>query len=235
MILAEIGRALGQIGDPAFRRVLALGLGLTVALLVAACIAAAALAGWLVPDTLSLPVIGDVGAGVGALASSLSVVAVLALSVVLMVPVASAFTGIFLDTVAAAVEARHYPHLPPARSVPIAVALSDSLRFLGLMLVANLLALVLYLAIPPAAPLIFWGLNGFLLGREYFQLVAIRRLDRVAAQQLRRRHAGQIWIAGALMAIPLTVPIVNLAVPIVGAASFTHLFHRLAGPTAGAR
>jgi uncharacterized protein involved in cysteine biosynthesis len=52
------------------------------------------------------------------------------------------------------------------------------------------------------------------------------------ARQLRRRHGWQIWLAGALMAIPLTIPVVNLVVPILGAATFTHLFHRLAGTPA---
>ena len=31
------------------------------------------------------------------------------------------------------------------------------------------------------------------------------------------------------MAAPLTVPILNLVVPVLGAATFTHLFHRLEG------
>jgi uncharacterized protein involved in cysteine biosynthesis len=97
------------------------------------------------------------------------------------------------------------------------------------MIVANLLAMVLYLVFPPFAPIIFWALNGFLLGREYFQLVAIRRVKEPEAKRLRRRFAGQIWLAGCLMAVPLTVPVVNLVVPIIGAATFTHLFHRLTG------
>jgi uncharacterized protein involved in cysteine biosynthesis len=79
----------------------------------------------------------------------------------------------------------------------------------------------------PLAPIIFWGLNGFLLGREYFTLAAIRRVGRTKAKQLRRRHVGRIWLAGALMAVPLSVPLVNLLIPILGAATFTHLFHAL--------
>ncbi len=228
-MLGDIARALGQIGDPTFRRVLILGIGLTVGLLIAACFGAAWLAAALLPDQLRLPLIGPIG-DLGAVASGLSVLAVLALSTVLMVPVASAFTGIFLDQVADAVEARHYPNLGPAPSAPLATVIVDSLRFLALMLVANLLAFLLYVLMPPAAPLIFWGLNGFLLGREYFQLVAIRRLGPAGARRMRRRHGAEIWALGCLMAVPLTVPLVNLAVPIIGAASFTHLYHRLAGP-----
>mgnify|MGYP007061007021 CR=1 FL=1 len=77
-------------------------------------------------------------------------------------------------------------------------------------------------------------LNGFLLGREYFMLVAMRRLGRPGAVQLRRRHPVAIWVAGTLMAAPLSVPVVNLLVPVLGAATFTHLFHRLNARAAGA-
>lgn len=230
MILTDISRAIGQIGDPAFRRVLFLGLGLTLLLLVGSAFGAGWLVAALIPESVSLPWVGEIGF-LDNIASGLSVLGVLALSVVLMVPVASAFTGLFLDDVADAVEARYYPGDGPARRQPFLSAVADTFRFLGVMIVANLCALVLYLIFAPLAPLIFWGLNGFLLGREYFQLVAIRRMDEVAVRKLRRRYSGQIWLAGALMAIPLTVPILNLIVPIIGAAAFTHLVHRLSRKT----
>ena len=150
----------------------------------------------------------------------------MALSVFLMVPVASAFTGLFLEEVAEAVEARHYAHLPVAPRTPFTTGVKESVSFLGVLLLANACALVLYVFFAPFAPFIFWGLNGFLLGREYFQMAAVRREGREGARALRRRHWFEIWAAGALMAIPLTVPVVNLLVPVLGAATFTHLYHR---------
>jgi CysZ protein len=48
-----------------------------------------------------------------------------------MVPVASAFISMFLETIAAAVERKHYPNLPPARSIGIVEGLVDALKFLG--------------------------------------------------------------------------------------------------------
>ena len=83
--------------------------------------------------------------------------------------------------------------------------------------------------VPPLAPFVFWLVNGFLLGREYFALVARRRLGPEAAAELGRRHAGRIWLAGTAMAVPLSVPVLNLVVPILGVAVFTHQFHRMAG------
>jgi uncharacterized protein involved in cysteine biosynthesis len=181
---------------------------------------------WATPESASLPIIGEVR-WLDDLVSWGSLALMAIFSIFLMVPVASAITSMFLDEVAQAVEDKHYPELPPASPVPFGDALRDTLNFLGVLLAANILALFLYVLFAPLAPIIFWGLNGFLLGREYFTLAAIRRVGRTKAKQLRRRHVGRIWLAGALMAVPLSVPLVNLLIPILGAATFTHLFHAL--------
>lgn len=226
MIIGDFLKALGQLPDARFRRVLFLGIGLTFLLLFAVYAIVVFAVSIFAPDVVTLPIIGEV-TWVKSVISWGSIFLMFGLSVFLMVPVASAFTSMFLDQVADAVEDRHYPTLPPVQPVPLADALRDTLSFLGILIAANLAALVLYIFFAPFAPLIFWGLNGFLLGREYFQLVAMRRMDRVAAQAMWRDNLGTVWLAGGLMAVPLTVPLVNLFVPILGAATFTHLFHRL--------
>jgi uncharacterized protein involved in cysteine biosynthesis len=91
----------------------------------------------------------------------------------------------------------------------------------------NLVAMIFYLLSGPFAPLVFWAVNGYLFGREYFELVALRRMGAVDMRRLRRRHGLRIWLAGTLMAVPLSIPVLNLLVPVVGVAAMTHLFHRL--------
>jgi CysZ protein len=226
MIFTALAKAIGQIGDRAFLGVLLRALGLTILLLAGVVWLLAAGMGWLLPDSLTLPLIGEI-TWVDDAAAGVGVVAGLVLSVVAMVPVASLFVGLFLDEVAGAVEARHYPHLPRIGGAPFWAGLRDALRFLGVVVVANLLALILYVIFVPLAPLIFWSLNGFLLGREYFQLVALRRVPEAEARRLRRRHGLTIFLAGLMMAVPLTVPVLGLIVPILGVAVFTHLFHGL--------
>jgi uncharacterized protein involved in cysteine biosynthesis len=226
-LLVDLGRALGQLGDPRFLRVLLRAVALTIAALAALFWAVMAGLGWLLPESVTLPWLGTVGF-LDNLASWAAVGLMLVLSVVLMVPVAAAVVGFFLDDVAAAVEARHYPALPPARDPGLGAQVADALRFFGLVVVVNLAALAIYLAVAPLAPFVFWLVNGFLLGREYFQLVAMRRLGPVGAAALRRRHVWRIWAAGTAMAVPLSVPLLNLLVPIVGVAVFTHQFHRVA-------
>lgn len=110
-IAASFFAALGQIGDPSFARVLALGIGLTVALLAGFTAIMLWTLDRFVPEAFTLPLIGTVG-WLDNLASGASVLAILVLSVFVMVPVASAFSSFFLDDVTDAVEAKHYPDLP---------------------------------------------------------------------------------------------------------------------------
>ncbi|WP_132950619.1 EI24 domain-containing protein [Rhodovulum bhavnagarense] len=227
MILSAFRKTLGQIGDRAFRRVLFVGLGLTALLLALVYALVFFLVGWLLPDTLSLPWIGQV-TWVDELLSGASLLLMMVLSVFLMVPVASAFIGIFLDDVAEAVERRHYPGLPRVAPVPVLDQLRDAAGFLAVVIGVNLVTLVLYFIVGPFAPLLFWAVNGALLGREYFQMAAMRRVGRKQATALRRRHRLTVFVAGALMAVPLSLPLVNLVIPILGAAVFTHLYHALA-------
>ncbi len=225
-MLGDFFRALGQLGDRRFRSVLWRGIGLTLALLVAVYVLVLNAIRVFVPDQVTLPWIGPVG-GIDAVLSWGSIPVILLASVFLMVPVASAFTGFFLEDVAEAVEDRHYPALPAITPVPFLTTVLDSMVFFGVLVLANLLALTIYPFAGPLAPVVFWVVNGYLLGREYFTMVAMRRVGRAGARMLRRRHAAEIWLAGTLMAAPLSVPLVNLLIPVLGIATFTHLFHRL--------
>lgn len=227
MILRSFLLALGQIGDPRFRKVLFLGIGLTIVLLIAVYAGFLWIINALVGEEATVPLLGEV-TWMGDLLSVSSFLFMMVLSVFLMVPVASAITSMFLDEVAQAVEDKHYPALPPVPGVPFWDGLRDTVNFLGVLVLANILALFLYVLFTPLAPFIFWGLNGFLLGREYFTLAAMRRLGRERARELRAKHTATIWLAGTLMAVPLSVPLINLIIPIIGAATFTHIYHALA-------
>ena len=224
MIFSSIADAIAQLSDPRFRSVLIKGVGLTLGLLAAAYAIIFFAIQLLFPESITLPFIGEI-TFVDTLLSWASVVLMLGLSVFLMVPVASAFTGLFLEDVADAVEDRHYPDVETAPRVGIPEGLREGASFLIVLILANIAALVLYFT--PLAPFVFYGLNGFLLGREYFRLIAVRRIGREGAKKAFRANLVTIWAAGALMAIPLTIPVLNLLIPVVGAAAFTHLYHRI--------
>lgn len=228
MILASYLKAWGDLLRPGALKIVAIGVALSLGLLIAIYVAMVWLIGWVIPDTLTLPLIGPVG-HIDAALSIFSAGIMLIASVFLMVPVASAFTGFFLEDVAEMVEDVHYPTLPPVRKLTLAENLGDTLRFFGVIVAANLIALAIYPFVIPLAPFLFFGLNGYLLGREYFQMAALRRMERDAALELYQRNKITVWAAGALMAVPLSIPLLNLFVPVLGAAGFTHLFHAITG------
>ncbi|AKS46898.1 Uncharacterized protein involved in cysteine biosynthesis [Octadecabacter temperatus] len=227
MIFTDFLKALGQMDDRAFRRVLFLGLGLTVALLVGVYAAWLALVGNFTAGPITLPFVGEV-TWIGSLLGWGGLGVIILASIFLMIPVASAITSFFLEDVADAVEAKHYPDLMPAPKVPFSEAIIDTITFFGFLIGANLLAIIAYGFLPFFAVPIFFLLNGYLLGREYFTVAALRREGRVRAKQMARAHRAEIWMAGVLMAIPLVIPLMNLFIPILGAATFTHLYHRIA-------
>ncbi|MDO8327148.1 MAG: EI24 domain-containing protein [Cypionkella sp.] len=225
-MFSSFAKALGQLSDPRFLRVVLFGIALAVALLIGVYAGFLWLIETFSPGTVEIPLIGPVG-GLDTLLGWGSALLMLGLSVFLMMPVASAFSGLFLEDVASAVEDRHYPGLPAVARISLLDNLIDTANFVGLMIAVNVVALLLYAVSGPFIPLVFWGLNGLLLGREYFTLTATRRIGRTAAKALRRRHWGKIWIAGTLMAAPLSIPLINLIIPVLGVATFTHLFHTL--------
>ncbi|MDA8996354.1 EI24 domain-containing protein [Planktomarina temperata] len=226
MILSDFLKSIAQFGDPKFRRVLWRGLGLTIVLLVAACLLVNFGINQLLSSAWAANLIGD-QSWLGALINIGGVLFTIALSIWLMVPVTSAIIALFLDEVAQAVEARHYPHLPKQTATKLQDQILVGIRFLGILLLANVGALILSMIVPLLAPFVFWATNGYLMGREYFQMAAMRRMPRAQAQELYQRHQGSIWTAGILMAIPMSIPLVGLFIPILGAATFTHQFERL--------
>ena len=226
MILSDFLKSIAQFDDPKFRRVLWRGLGLTIVLLIAACLLVNFGINQLLSSAWAANLIGD-QSWLGALINIGGVLFTIALSIWLMVPVTSAIIALFLDEVAQAVEARHYPHLPKQTATKLQDQILVGIRFLAILLLANVGALILSMIVPLLAPFVFWATNGYLLGREYFQMAAMRRMPRAQAQELYQRHQGSIWTAGILMAIPMSIPLVGLFIPILGAATFTHQFERL--------
>lgn len=144
-------------------------------------------------------------------------------------PVAiSLLIGLFLDAVARAVEARHYPDLPKAKGVGLIAGLMATLRFLGKAVLLNALLLV-FLLVPlfsPLYPFAWTAAHAYLLGREYFEMVALRRLDVHATHVLRRRHRLQIVAGGFAAVLLFALPVVNLIAPVVVTMAMVHALER---------
>jgi len=137
--------------------------------------------------------------------------------------------GLYSEAIILAVERHYYPNLatpPPARQM---ANLWSGIRLALIGLVLNIVALPLYLLFPGLNLVLFLGLNGYLLGREYFDVVALRRVDWRAAQRLWREHRMTFILSGVVVAGLFALPVVNLVAPIIGLAAAVHLVERLRG------
>lgn len=220
MFLKAALKALRQLPDPGFRRVLLRALLLTLGLL----IGFGALAWW------GLSVLATIEIGwLDLVVELLLALGLLIGAVFLIFPVAALLIGLLLDEVAERVEARHYPNDPPGQELSWWKSLATALRFMLVVIGVNLLLLPLYFLLPGVNVMVFYLANGYLLGREYFELVAYRHLPEVAVHRLRRRSRARLLLAGLIIAIPLSVPIVNLLVPLFATAFMVHVFKALAG------
>ena len=138
--------------------------------------------------------------------------------------------GLYSEAIICAVERRHYPNLAtPPKSRQMA-NLWSGIRLALTGLVLNIVALPLYLLFPGLNLVLFLGLNGYLLGREYFDVVALRRVDWRTAQRLWRSHRMTFFLTGVVVAGLFALPVVNLVAPIIGLAAAVHLVERFRGP-----
>jgi len=231
-MIAHFMKAVAQLDDPKLRQVLWMSILLSLVLFVALWIGL-----WGLATVLPLGAVPGVnwlmetlGAAFDWLAGFLFAGMLLLFTLMLFPAVITVIVGFFLDRVADAVEARHYPALPEARTISLSETVLSTARFALVTLLVNLIALpfyILLLFIPPMNLVLFYLVNGYLISREYFELVAWRRLDPAAAARLRRSHRGRLQFAGVLLALLMTIPLVNLLTPVVGTAFMVHVFHHL--------
>lgn len=217
MLASALSRTATQIVSPPFRFVLWKSLGLTLVLFVAL---------WFALEALAMPFLGPVLGPYPWVATALGWLLGAGLVVgagFLLAPVSSVFAGLFLDEIAETVERTFYAADPPGRALPLARSLAIAGKFLGLVIAANLVALVLVLVLGLGV-IVFFVVNGYLLGREYFQFAALRHVDRTTADRLRGENEGTVFLGGLMIAALLAVPLANLLTPLFAAALMVHVW-----------
>lgn len=219
-MFTAFSRAMGQLGDPRVRRVLWISLAATIivyGLLIGGV-------SWLMFGTNILTGLP----GWEAVIDWAAVVIVPIVALFLFPAVITAVLGFFLEDVADAVEDKWYPELPAPRDVSVGEALWAAGRFALVAVGLNLLILPLYL-FPVLGQVAFYAVNGYLIGREYFELVMLRRLTGEQVTALRKVHGVRLWMTGALTAFLLTIPFVNIIAPVLGTAAMVHIARRIGG------
>lgn len=149
----------------------------------------------------------------------------------MLFPVAAvAVISLFLDSICEAVEQRHYPHRANPRSQPLLEAIFGAIKFLAITIALNLAALPVYLLLIwflGTGAFLFLIVNGYLVSREFFEMVAARRMAPGPAKRLRRAHRLRLILFGMLSVFLMSVPLVNLVAPVLAAAAMVHFYEKL--------
>jgi CysZ protein len=207
--------------SPPFRAVFLKTLGLTVLALVALWFGLTSLVEWLALPWLQalLPGIPSWAGWLGGIIAAIALAFGMAL---LIAPVTAVIAGLFLDDVAEVVERTDYPRDPVGRPMPALRSLVLAIKFFGVVIFGNIVALLLLL-VPGINIAAFFIVNGYLLGREFFEFAAMRFRPEDQARALRRQYAGTVFLAGLVIAAFLAVPLLNLLTPLFAAAMMVHL------------
>lgn len=228
-------KALSQILSPPMRSILWRSIGLALAMITVLAIGLQRLLSWfatsgeiwaegLLGPGFHTPL--DVLAWIVSIAAGLGVVFG---GIMLMPAITSLVASIFVDEVADHVEREHYPAEQPGVALPLGLALQEGTKTALLTILVYLIALP-FVFVAGAGFIAFFIATAWLLGREYFELAAMRFRSPGDAKAMRRDNAGVIFTAGLVIAAFVSIPIVNLATPLFGMAFMVHMHKLLSGP-----
>jgi len=218
-MFASIGRALGLFFDPAFFGIVLKSIGLTLILFVAL------LAG--VENGLHLlPILGN--PAVNRILEWMAPVLMLIGLFAVGGPVAALFGSLYLDRIADAIEARAYSNDAKAPGTKMTASLGAGIRLAGAVILADVILLPADTFLPGAGQVLTIVVNGFLLGREYFELAALRHVSVKTADALRRRNWASVFGGGLLISALSAIPFADFFAPLFGAALMVHFYKRVA-------
>jgi CysZ protein len=228
-------KALSQILSPPMRSILWRSIGLALVLIAVVAIGLQRLLSWFAAygEGWAEATLGpsshtplDILSWIVSIAAGLGIVFG---AVLLMPAVTSLVASIFVDEVADHVEREYYPAEQPGTALPFSSAMVEGTKTALLTVLVYLIALP-FVFIAGAGFLIFFIATAWLLGREYFELAAMRFRSRDEAKAMRRQNATTVFAAGLVIAAFVSIPIVNLATPLFGMAFMVHMHKRLSGP-----
>jgi uncharacterized protein involved in cysteine biosynthesis len=233
MIDAAI-KALSQMLSPPMRSILWRSIGLALVLLTVLAIGLQRLLSWLATsgEGWAEAMLGpnfhtplDILTWILSIAAGLGVVFG---GIMLMPAITSLVASLFVDDVADHVEREYYPSERPGAALPFGMAMREGLKAAGLTILVYLVALP-FVFLAGAGFLIFFVATAWLLGREYFELAAMRFRSPAEAKAMRRDNAATVFAAGCVIAAFVSIPIVNLATPMFGMAFMVHMHKRMSG------
>jgi uncharacterized protein involved in cysteine biosynthesis len=216
--------AVRQLGDPRLRSVIWQSLALSLVLQ----IAIGGFAWWAL-DRYAHVEIG----WANSLIHWLGGAAVVVLALLLFPASFGIVVSIFMEQIADIVESEHYPQLGPARGISVWTGIWTGVAFLIGVILLNLVMLPFYILaifIAGLGAVLFYGINGWLTGRMYYELVALRRSSPADVKAWRKANLWPLWLTGIVIVFLGTIPVLNLIVPVLGTAAMVHVAQTLRPP-----
>src|ERR1700692_1068878 len=220
-------KALSQILSPPMRSILWRSIGLALVLIVVLAIGLQRLLSWFAAsgEGWAEAMLGpgfhtplDILSWVISIAAGFGVVFG---AVFLMPAITSLVASVFVDEVADHVEREHYPAERPGTALPFGLAMTEGVKTALLTLPVYLIALP-FVFVAGAGFIAFFIATAWLLGGEYFELAAMRFRPPGEAKAMRKENAATVFTAGLVIAAFISIPIVNLAAPLLGIALMVH-------------
>jgi CysZ protein len=233
-MLEAAALALTEMFSPPFRAVLLKSIGLALILIIIMGIGLHHLLAWIAGagEGLAENALGpNAHAPLSVLAFVLTIAASLGIiigSVFLMPAVTALVASFFVDDIALEVERSRYPGEPAGKPLPLMRAVIEGVKT-ALLAVAVYLVALPFLLFAGFGAIIFFFCTAYILGREYFELAAMRYRTVAEARALRKQHQGTVFAAGMFIAAFVSIPVVNLATPLFGMAFMVHMHKRLSG------
>ncbi len=194
-------KALSQILSPPMRSILWRSIGLALVLIVVLAIGLQRLLSWFATSGegwaeamlgpgfhTPLDILGwviSIAAGFGVVFGA----------VFLMPAITSLVASVFVDEVADHVEREHYPAERPGTALPFGIAMTEGVKTALLTVLVYLIALP-FVFIAGAGFIAFFIATAWLLGREYFELAAMRFRSPAEAKAMRKQNAALVFTAG---------------------------------------
>jgi CysZ protein len=234
-MLTAAAKALSQILSPPMRSILWKSIGLALVLITVLAIGMQRLLSWAATSggVWAESTLGsDYHTMINVLSWMLSIVAGLSVvvgAIFLMPAITSLVASVFVDDVADIVEREHYPAEHVGTAQPFGLAITQGIKTALLTIVVYLIALP-FVFLAGVGFIAFFIATAWLLGREYFELAAMRFRTPAEAKAMRKQHAATVFTAGLFIAAFVSIPIVNLATPLFGMAFMVHMHKRLSGP-----
>jgi CysZ protein len=228
-------KALSQILSPPMRSILWRSIGLALVLIVVLAIGLQRLLSWFATsgEGWAEAMLGpgfqtplNILAWIVSIAAGLGVVFG---AVFLMPAITSLVASVFVDEVADHVEREHYPAEHPGTALPLGLAMTEGVKTAALTILVYLIVLP-FVFFAGAGFIAFFIATAWLLGREYFELAAMRFRPPAEAKAMRKHNSAIVFTAGLIIAAFVSIPVVNLATPLFGMAFMVHLHKRLSGP-----